>query len=58
MINDGIIDVSIQGFGLMLFVMAFMFLCLAVAGIIEAIQRGRQTRKNLHQITKLKVDYK
>lgn len=58
MISDGIIDVSIQGFGLMLFVMAFMFLCLAVAGIIEAVQRGIQARKNIQQRTKLKVDYK
>ena len=48
----------VEGFGLMLFVMAFLFVFLAVAGLIEAVQRGIQARRNIRQRTKLKVDYK
>lgn len=48
----------IEGFGLMLFVMAFLFVFLVVAGLVEAVQRGIQARKNIQRRTKLKVDYK
>ncbi len=48
----------IEGFALMMIGCAAMVLILAVAGLIEAVQRGIQARKNIQRRTKTKVDYK